>query len=320
MANKPQSQKRTDPEIEALKGAYEMGKEEAQEEIVALKTRLSAAPWIYEMAGKVRTLSFSETQSRFFKLVSLKQVKDNKEYREKFGMTWEQFCEHVGINRRTIDNQLIDLQPFKSEFLASFASFSGVDFSKIKYLGDDKLATSCQFSGNAIIYQGETIPVTPEHADDIQALLEKLEESYQAQIEEQKATLRTKDKLIKAKEDVIHKQEKSLRKFEKDAEAKGLTLEEDGFLQKMENMKTHFDGFYMLNVDPARIEEMNTGNGINPTPRMIAAYITTLQYMKMQINAAFDTAVDAYGDPEMLPEEAWHPGAAAKVKPLKVAR
>lgn len=320
MANKPVSQKRTDPEMEALKSAYEDGQRSKEVEVEELKARLGAAPLIFEMAGRVKAAAFSESQTRLMKILYLKRVKDDKEYRQAYGMTWEQFCEAVGEDRRRVDEQLVDLKPFKADFLAKFVSAFGVEISKIKYLGEAFSAESASFKGDSIVYAGEVIPLTPEHRDDIQALLEKLEESYQAQIEEQKAILRTKDKLIKAKEDVIHKQEKSLNKFEKDAEAKGLTLEEDAFLQKMENMKTHFDGFYMLNVDPARVEEMNTGNGANPTSRMIAAYIATLQYMKMQINAAFDTAVDAFGDPEMLPEEAWHPGAAARVKPLKVAR
>ena len=42
------------------------------------------------------------------------------------------------------------------------------------------------------------------------------------------------------------------------------------------------------------------------TPRMVAAYLTTLDYMRKQLLAAYDTAQDMYGSAAMSPEEAWH--------------
>lgn len=311
MAGKPRAARPTDPEMEAINGAYADGQRSKEAEVEDLKARLSAAPWIYEMAGKVKTLAYTEAQARFFKLVMLKEVKEKKTYREQYGMTWEQFCEHVGVDRRKLDEQLQDLKPFKAEFSAVFAGFSGLEFHKIKYLGRAVSAESAEIRGNSIIYDGEEIPVTPEHAEDIQALLERLEESYQQRLEESAAVVRTKEKLIKAKEEVIHRQEKDLRRLEKEAQAKGLTAEEDAFIQRMENLRLEFTG-YMLQVEPLRMEELEKEN--SPTVRMRAAYIALVKEMKMQLLAAYDTATEMYADAIMLPEEAWQPGRPDGIK------
>ena len=306
MANKSITQKRTDPETEALKDAWASGAKTKQDEVDALTVRLEAAPWLFEMAGKVKTLSFNESQSRFFKLILLKKVKDSKEYREKYGMTWEQFCEHAHVNKRWIDEQLADLKPFKVEFLEAFLQFSEFDFSKIKYLGQSALEENLQLQGDRLLFDGEAIPFEPEA---VQAVIEQLQDQLRSEKEEKKAALGTKDKVLKAKEELLNKQEKQLARYDKEAKAKGLTLEEDAFLQQMENMRIGFDGFYMVHLDPAGLA------GQDLTPRMTAAYISALQYMRTQINAAYDTAVETYGDPSMFPEEAWTPGKPLPASP-----
>src|SRR5208337_4605334 len=91
---------------------------------------------IFEMAGKIKATTFFGAQSKFFNLLMLKQVKDSKEYRDRFDMSWEKFCEHVGVNKRWVDEQLADLKPFEVEFLEAFLQFSGVPISKFKYLGE----------------------------------------------------------------------------------------------------------------------------------------------------------------------------------------
>jgi transcriptional regulator with XRE-family HTH domain len=264
---------------------------------------------IYEMSGKIKAASFNKAQSEFLELLMLKQVKDAKEYREKFGMTWEQFCNHVGVNRRTIDNILIDLKPFKVEFLAKFANFAGFPINKIKYLEEPILAGVAKIEGNEIVCMGERIPFEWEYREDFQELLNKLQEEHKAQIEERDADLRTKDRLLKDKENVIRKQARDLSKYEKSAETKGLTPEEDAYLQRMENLRTAFDGFYMFEVDPEVMTELWSDN--DPTPRMRAAYLSTLDYMRKQILAAYDIATVRYGNPIMCPEEGWSPGMGA---------
>ena len=309
MGNKPKSQKPTDDGIARIDQAIKIATEQKDEEIARLKEKISLARQIFETSGKIKTVAFFESQTRLMRLLFLKQSKDNKDYREKFGMTWEEFCIAAGENRRRIDELLLDLKPFKADWLAKFVTTFGVEIHKIKYLGEAISAESANFKDNSIIYQGEEIPLTPEHKDEIQALLEKLEESYKAQLEEKSAVIRTKDKLIQSQGDLVHRQEKTISKFEREAAKQGLTLEEDAFIKKVENLRIGFDG-YMLSLDPDRIEELLPKS--KPTPRMVSSYIAALKYMKMQILAAHDAAIESYADPSMLPEEEWQPPPDAR--------
>jgi len=214
----------------------EQVKRDAEKSIeTAQREKEEAIAFVYEMAGRIKGTNFFKSQAEFFTLLGLKKVKDLKEYREKFGMTWEQFCEKVGVNRRTIDRHLDDLEPFRVDFLDTLANFSGVPISKIKYLGmaaNDKLVT---LSENAIIYNGETIPLDAEHKDDIQALLENLEESHKKQVEETAVTLKTKDRLLKSKEDVINKMEKEIQRLEKTVVKTELSPEEQELMDLLKD-------------------------------------------------------------------------------------
>lgn len=299
MANK----KRTviDVESEAALEVVEMEKRQEELQKSEREFKEKAIAQVFELAGKIKATALFEAQSRVMKLLNLKQVKDAKAYRETFGMTWEQFCDHVGEDRRRIDEELIDLKPFKAEFLAKFVSGFGVEINKVKYLGEAISANSAEIRDNAIVYDGETIPLTPEHRDDIQALLERLEESYKAQLEDKTTTIKTKDKLIKAKEELLNKQEKEISKYERAAKKKGLSPEEDAFLQDMDNLRTTFDG-YLLQIDPERMAELKEDSA---TPRMRAAYLTTIDYIKKQILVYADTSIEMHGDIVMCSENAW---------------
>lgn len=220
--------------IEKMKKLIEMSNDQKQSE------KEIAIGEIFEMAGKIKATNFIKTQSEFFTLIMLKKVKDSKEYRDRFGMTWENFCEYIGVNRRTIDLQLSELEPFRQEFLATFANFSGVTINKIKYLGmavDQKLA---MISGNAITYNGETIPVDQEHAEEIQALIETLEETHKQEKDETQATLRTKERLLKDKENTINKMEKEIMRLERTTPKAELTEEEQEGVDMLIQMQKDF--------------------------------------------------------------------------------
>jgi hypothetical protein len=202
-----------------------------------------AIAYIYEMAGKIKAVSFFKTQSDFFGLLMLKKVKESKDYRERFGMTWAQFCEHVGLNVRTVDIHLKELEPFREDFLESFRKLAGATINKIKYLGKAVNENSVTVSENAITYNGEIIPLDAEHKDDIQSLLDTLEKSHKTQIEEKDTTIRTKDRLIKAKEDVIAKMERELSRLEKTVEKTELTEEEQDACNLLAQVQRDFIGW-----------------------------------------------------------------------------
>ncbi|MFA6290198.1 MAG: hypothetical protein WC637_00375 [Victivallales bacterium] len=192
---------------------------------------------IYELAGKIKATNFSKHQSDFFTLLMLKKVKDSKEYRERFGMTWENFCDHVGVNWRTIDRNLEDLKPFHQDFLQSFVNFTGVTVNKIKYLAMNESVTLTE---NAITYNGETIPVDAEHADEIKELLETLEENHKKATDEADTTIRTKDRLLKSKDETLNKLERELKRLERTVDKSDLTDEEQDACNLLHQVQLDF--------------------------------------------------------------------------------
>lgn len=195
---------------------------------------------VYEMAGKIKATNFQKAQSNFFGLLMLKRVKDSKEYRDRLGMSWEKFCEHVGVNRRWVDEQLGDLKPFKVEFLEAFLQFSGVPINKIKYLAESVAEGNSAFSDNAIIYNGETIPLDAEHKDDIQSILENLETAHKTEKEELEASLSASKKVAAAKEKVINKMERDLKRLEKTVDLSELTDEEQDAINLLATVQMDF--------------------------------------------------------------------------------
>jgi len=269
--------------------------------------REKAIAVLYREAGRIDAMNYQRAHAEFFTLVMLKRVKDAKEYREKLDMTWPQFCESVGVKWRTIDDKLVDLKPFKVEFLTAFVNFSGFDFSKIRLLGESQINGAVKIQGNTIIYDGQEIAITPENKDEIQAVLEKIEATYKTDLETAQADVRASKRLLKNKEDLINKQAKDIDKYEGRARAKDLTPEEDGFLTQLDRLKTGFDG-YLLTIEPTRIDELKEAEGENKiTPRMRAAYLEALGYMRRQIIAAHDTAVEMFGHDMALEGETWRP-------------
>lgn len=220
--------------MESVRRNLEKAKDPTQQE------KEEAIANVFEMAGKIKATNFFKTQAEFFNLVMLKKVKDSREYRERFGMTWEQFCEHAGVNRRTVDRQLDELEPFRQDFLDTLSNFSGVTLSKIKYLGMAVSGQMAEISDNAIIYNGETIPLDPEHRDEIQALLDNLEESHKQTLEEKDSAIRAKNRLLKSKEELVNKMEREIKRLEKTVDMEPLSAEEQEAIDILREIQSRF--------------------------------------------------------------------------------
>jgi hypothetical protein len=190
------------------------------------KDKEAAIAKIFEGAGSIKTLKFQKSQSNFFYLLKMKEIKDSKTYRDLFKMSWEDFCDYVGVNRRWVDEQLGDLRPFKVEFLEDFLRFSGVKINKIKYLAESITEGTAGIDENAITYNGETIPIDAEHQDEIKDLFETLEENHKKEKDDADTTIRTKDRLLKAKDDTLNKLERELKRLERTVDKSDLTDEE----------------------------------------------------------------------------------------------
>ena len=288
----------TDPQIEAANEIYKTARAHADEEISKLKGEIDDRCFESHAMGILHKITYDQKHNEMLKYAVLFRVKKSKEYR-KAGMTWEDFCESIGESVRSVDKVLEDLRPIVNEFSAHSADLIGMPLNKIRYLGRLVNAESAEYAENEIIIDGQHIPLTPEHKDDIEALIDSLKEAQKQVIEEKDATLRAKDKLLKAKEQLINRQEKELARYEGRAEKLGYTPGEEVLIQNMDNARTTIDGF-LMQFDPER----------NPlpedaTPRMRAKLMHTLDYFRRVILAAYDTAADLYGEPEL--DDDWVP-------------
>ena len=176
--------------------------------------------------------------------------------------------------------------------------------SQIRYLGKSVSAESATFDGDNIIVGEEKIPFAPENLDDINAAIQAQKDHEKELQEELEATKKAHDRVQSETHKALVRTEKELDRMKKGAQARGLTPPEEAFLKTMEQARISIDAA-MLRLEPDQYAE--TLDREAATPRMVAAYLSTIDYARKQILAAYDTAEDLYSDRAMSPEAAWTP-------------
>lgn len=251
----------------------------------------------YRMLGRIETSDLFGKLAQCATFVWLKKVKDSKIYRDLPGIeTWETFCNRLGKSRRSVDEQLQNLEIMGQEFLAAACQFS-VGYKDLRKLRKRITDGDITIDERSAIIAGESIPLDPDHKDDLEAAIESLLEEKDRQIEDKEASLRSKNRVLEEKEKVINKQEKLIIKYEGEAQARGLKPGEGEFLQQIKNAYIRFEGF-LIDFDPEYVPAA-------ATPRMTSAYMEALGYFRRMILAAYDTAGDQYGMPEI--DDGWIP-------------
>lgn len=292
-------------EIVAVEDMMALSRSQAEAELAQVKAEMEAACEEARVLGILSKIDYDQAHNEMLKYVVLMRLRDSKEYR-KSGRTWAQFCEDVlGEPKRTVDERIADIRPLVDDFGRRFAQLGGLEFRQIRLLGRSIGRDAAQITDGALVIGDDRIPLDAEHKDDIEAAIEALQERQKALLAEKDATLRTKDKLLESKDDLIHRQEKDLARFEEDATAHGHTVDEAAWAKRLDIFRTTFDGVMSV-LDPERNLQLR-GDGPTASPRCIAAYLTTLDYLRKQILAAYACAVDWYGDPVTCPEDGWTP-------------
>lgn len=275
---------------------YKTAREQVDLEMVQLREEIDSIRVESQAAGALQAIDANIAYNEFLKAVTLQRIKQSKEYK-KGGMTWLEFCESLGLVGRTVDMMLADIRPVIETFSEKVSGFCGLPFSKIRLLGKSISENISEIKDNCLIYGDESIPLTPEYRDDIQALIERIGEDAKEKIETLEATVSAKDKVLKSKAEVINKMERSLKKYEKEAAIMGITPEEDAYIQQINNLKTGFDGYLLRlekNIVPEDYETF--------TPRMKAALISAAHYMQMQVLAMYEGVTIEHGNPAMNPD------------------
>jgi len=285
--------KKMDPVSEAVMDVVALEQQREEQAKQAQVDREQRIAECHQFIGRIQAVNMVEKLATVSTLMWLKDVKESKLYADLPGIeTWDKFCESLGKSRRLIDEQLLNLQAFGADFLETVSSLR-VGYREMKKLRQLSHDGAVVIDAEAVVIGEERIPLTPDHRDDLQAAIEGLIEQQAAMQGEVEAQKKAFDRVQADTRKSMIKLQQDLDKFTAQAEAKGLTPEEDAFVQKCENARITIDGF-LNQFDPS----------INPlpddaTPRMKAALMHTLAWFKRCIIASYDTAGDLYGDVEM---------------------
>ncbi len=232
-----------------------------------------------------------------------KQLRDSKAYKA-LGKEWKDFCaEDLQSSQNTINQEIKFLEEYGENFLKT-AERIGLHKRDLLALGSGLSDDAKAEVKKGIIKIGDTefkVTEIEENLDEFRESLASLNKGLQEARAEVKAQQRLVEDFRKNNEK-LHKQ---IDKHSKKEEEKSLTSEEAEFLDKMGKLRTGFDG-YMLKVDPDRTTELDDETSC--TPRMVAAYMETLGYMRRQILDAWSAAAEKFGEPS---EEKWAPGMKA---------
>lgn len=290
----------TDEQVEASKEIYRIAREEADIEIARLRSEIEAKGNQREAMGILKKIQHDRAYNDLIEAVVLYRVKENKAYREG-GLTWAEFCEATGFEVRTADNIINDLRPIFNRFSENVSTFLGIGFNKIRYLGKSLSENVSEIADGTLIIEGEKIPLDPEHKDEIEAAIDKLQEDLKKQKEEMSAQKKAHERVQADIHKTVSKLEKELARQKGFFDDKDLSDDEAAFVKKVSLLKTAFDG-YLITLDPDNIEELQPEK--EPSVRMRAEYLSALSYMKMQILSMYDIGEGMFGDCIMIPEQA----------------
>lgn len=288
--------KNHDPATEA---AISVVKAEQMEEQLAMteqekKEKLIAKT--YRMMGRIETSDLFGKLATVATFVWLKQVKESKIYKDIPGVeTWETLCNRMGKSRRTVDEQIQNLNILGEEFVATCRHFS-IGYKDLRKLRKSVSDGDVVVDDEVVEINGEKIPLTPDSSEDLQAAIESLLDEKDRQLENKGATLKAKDRVLEAKEKIINKQEKELHKLTSQVKARGFEPGEENFIRDMENLKTMLVGVE-LKMDVRNMPA-------DMTPLMRAAYIETLGHFKRVMIAYYDEATTHYG---IADDDDWAP-------------
>ncbi len=303
MANKPKSSLPANTEVVAMNGVYNIAQRPLLDKMELMKKEIEIKVQQAIKAGGLKRAKLDRDFGMFIDAVVLYKMKETKAYKDE-GFNWENFCNLAGYPVRTADDIIAKICPIIEAFSANFADFIGLKFNEIKLLGKAKVANIATFEEGKVIYKGVEIPITSE---DFNIVLKSIQEDVSALTKEKEADRKAFERVQKDLNEQLHKAHKDYDTLSKKksllAQEMDIPEEEFVFIKRMETMRTLFDRFYGENLNPERIKFET-----EPTPRMKAAYLTTIDYIRKQLLAAYEAAVELHGDAIITPETAWHPG------------
>ena len=144
----------------------------------------------FKAIGQVQTSNMFAKFATVSSLVWMKQVKENKTYRDIPGIgTWETFCDSVGMSRQKVDEDLMNLKAFGEEFMTTCQQLS-VGYRDLRRLRHLSAEGVFLITDKTIEIAGEVIPLDADHKEDLQAAIERILDEKDLAIEDAQATIK----------------------------------------------------------------------------------------------------------------------------------
>lgn len=160
-------------------------REKEREEREALIAEVS------RLTGRVEALDFISKLTTVSGLMLLKNIKENKIYKELPNIkTWEDYCKSIGFSRQKVDLDLDNLKTFGEEFLTTVSTF-GLGYRELRSLSKQVKSGNLEVRDSEVIIDGEVISF--DDKDELRDALDTLLKSKYKELEE-------KDKLLKDKD------------------------------------------------------------------------------------------------------------------------
>lgn len=280
MAGKP---KKTKEEEAALMQAAQERNETDRQRKDEQEQREALIAHCHEVIGRIQAAEVIGKFSTVSTLLWLRDMKQMKTYRDLPNIgTWDNFCKYIGKGTRQVDENLLNLETFGKDFLET-VSVLQVGYRELRQLRQLTHDGALVIDAEALEIGGERIPLNSDHKDDIQALLDRILEDKNKQIEAAKAETRAKDRVLEDKQKRIQLLEHKNDALEKEAFE---STDEAAFIKNLDLKKLVFEEIYMRYLEDAAgtLIKMadNSPNGKAPD-RMKAALFATVFFMRNRI-------------------------------------
>ena len=200
--------------VEANMAEFHAEQQEIREKAQAEREALIAEA--SRLTGRVEALDFISKLTTVSGLMLLKNIKENKIYKELPNIkTWEEYCKSIGFSRQKVDLDLDNLKTFGEEFLTTVSTF-GLGYRELRSLSKQVKSGSLEIKDESVVIDGEVIPL--DDKDELRDALDTLLKSKYKEIEELKDEIKNKESIIEDKEHDIKRLQASNNTFFKDKE------------------------------------------------------------------------------------------------------
>lgn len=221
----------TAPEVAAVDGLAQLQASYGQERDL-----------VNQLLGQAQMAGAFEEFSRTVRTSKLAYVKEHKLYRsiagaasphgaEKLSGTWEEFCRLLGRSVDQVDRDIANVQAFGEQALESMSAM-GIGYRELRQYR--KLPEDQKQALIEVAKAGDKEGFV-ELAEEIIAKHAKEKEALATQVEEAKATLEAKDRVLADKNERLTKlEEEGKRKFKPSAGSEAKTAQEQALLTELD--------------------------------------------------------------------------------------